>query len=53
MLDKILEKIFGPIQDTHHVRCGCGNIVLTKKLHDFSVLPCEECRRRYNEKEDR
>ena len=28
-----------------YVVCQCGNMVQVKKRHDFSVLPCPECRK--------
>ena len=34
--------------NTHYVTCKCGNLVTVKDKHDFSVLPCPECRKKEN-----
>jgi hypothetical protein len=28
----------------NYVTCKCGNMVIVKKPHDFSVLPCPTCK---------
>jgi len=35
-------------QNKYYVTCKCGNMVSTYKRHDFSKLPCPECKEKNN-----
>jgi predicted SprT family Zn-dependent metalloprotease len=42
-------KIFlgrGQREMTFYVTCKCGNLVAVEKRHDFSKLPCPECKKK-------